>query len=74
MDKPTRRIIRLKPYTKKELAAIYSVDRRTFAKWVDDLNGTVGPPHGRFYLIPQVRIIFQELGVPVDCIVEGLQL
>lgn len=74
MTEPEQRIIVLKPYSAKELAAMYGVDKRTFLRWLTESQPQIGPRKGRFYIIPQVKVIFIELGVPVNCYVEGLRI
>lgn len=54
----------LKPYSCKELAGIYGVEKRTFHKWLEPFAAEVGEKHGRFYTVAQVRTIFTRLGLP----------
>lgn len=54
----------LKAYSIHELALIYEVDSRTFKKWLKPLQSIIGEKQGRYYKIPQVRIIFENLGLP----------
>jgi hypothetical protein len=56
--------IELRPYNLKELAHLYKVDNRTFKKWVSLFKDKLGERQGNFYTIPQVKIIFQHLGLP----------
>ncbi len=56
--------IPLKPYTTKELCAIYKVDRRTFKKWIKPFEEEIGERLGWYYTTRQVRIIFQKLDLP----------
>jgi hypothetical protein len=57
---------RLRPYTLKEFAILYGVDRKTVLKWLKPLEEELGkePHEGRYYSIPQVRIIFTRYGIP----------
>jgi hypothetical protein len=54
----------VRPYTTKELAAIYGVCDRTFKNWLKPFAEALGPKQGRFYSVIQVKIIFEKLGVP----------
>lgn len=60
----TEKMILLKPYSLKELADIYEVDWRTFKKWLKPFDTEIGKKVGRYYNIPQVRIIFRKLDLP----------
>ena len=65
----TVRKIELKPYSVTDLAKIYGVCNRTFKKWVNDIK-EVGPKKGRYYSIPQVKIIFENMKIPTQIIIE----
>ena len=54
----------LKPYTIKELASMYGVERRTLNKWLEPFTDEIGERSGRFYTVLQVRTIFTKLGLP----------
>ena len=56
--------LELKPYTTKELAAIYQVSDKTFNKWVGKFRIDVGEKSGRLYTIRKVTVIFDKLGLP----------
>jgi len=56
--------ILLKAYSLTELASIYGVDWRTFKKWLQPFEKEVGKKVGRYYTIPQVKIIFEKLSLP----------
>ncbi|MCK6639655.1 MAG: helix-turn-helix domain-containing protein [Bacteroidia bacterium] len=58
--------IKLKPYSITELARIYGVDPRTLKKWIVPFEKEIGTKQGRFYQIPQVKIIFDKLSLPTD--------
>lgn len=60
----TEKMILLKPYSLKELAEIYEIDWRTFKKWLKPFEAEIGKKEGRYYKIPQVRIIFRKLELP----------
>lgn len=63
--------ILLKPYSISELARIYSVDPRTFKKWLVPFQNEIGMKHGRFFQIPQVKLIFDKLSIPVEMIISS---
>ncbi len=54
----------VKPYTITELSDIYGVDKRTLGIWLKPFAEELGPRQGRYYSIPQVKIIFFKLGLP----------
>lgn len=56
--------IKLKPYSMTELARIYGVDPRTLKKWLVPFEKEIGIKQGRFYQIPQVKLIFDKLSLP----------
>lgn len=56
--------LELKPYSKKELAEIYSISIRCLNNWVNKFKPEVGDICGRFYNVNQVRVIFEKLGLP----------
>ena len=56
--------IKLKPYSITELARIYGVDPRTLKKWLIPFETEIGVKQGRFYQIPQVKLIFDKLSLP----------
>lgn len=60
----------VKVYTKKELAKLYEVDPRTFNNWIKPHENVIGKKNGRFFTIPQVKMIFDVLGVPSKIIEE----
>jgi transposase-like protein len=65
----TVRNIELKPYSVTDLAKIYGVCNRTFKKWVKEIK-EVAPKKGRYYSIPQVKIIFENMKIPTHITVE----
>jgi len=65
----TVRNIELKPYSVTDLAKIYGVCNRTFKKWVNEIK-EVGTKKGRYYSIPQVKIIFENMKIPTHITVE----
>lgn len=56
--------IQLKPYTLSEISKLYSVDWRTLKLWIEPFLKEIGQKRGRYYTIPQVRIIFEKLDLP----------
>jgi hypothetical protein len=60
----TENPILLKAYSLVELAAIYGVDWRTFKKWLKPFEQEIGKKEGRYYRIPQVKVIFEKLSLP----------
>lgn len=63
--------IKLKPYSITELARIYGVDPRTLKKWLIPFEQEIGIKQGRFYQIPQVKIIFEKLSLPSEILIEA---
>ncbi len=64
MNKEEKNIIQVKPCTVKELALMYGVSRITFRKWLNKFKAELGERNGRYFSIPQVKIIFRHLDVP----------
>ena len=56
--------IQIKPYSLKELAALYNVSKNTFKKWLEPFKKEIGERKGYYYTIHQVEVIFKYLGVP----------
>ncbi|MCX6265865.1 MAG: hypothetical protein NTW16_00705 [Bacteroidetes bacterium] len=58
--------IKVKAYTKGQLAAIYQVSRRTFMRWVkrNPRAKEIEPPDGYIYTPCQVAKIFEIFGLP----------
>lgn len=54
----------IRPYTHKELAALYGVSWLTFQKWLKPFEEEIGIKNGHFYNTRQVEIIFAKLGYP----------
>jgi hypothetical protein len=63
MDSPTVNIP-LRPYNKKELAAMYGICTKTFDKWLKPFKKIIGLRKGYFFTIPQVRLIFKLFEFP----------
>jgi hypothetical protein len=58
--------IQLKPYTLKELAVLYGVCKKTIKRWLKPIETEIGQHDGRYYTIPQVKVIFARLGYPAN--------
>lgn len=61
---PINNTIQVKPLTIGEISQIYGVDRRTLHYWLKPFAQEIGERRGRFYSIPQVRLIIEKLGIP----------
>ncbi len=57
-------IIEVKPYSLTELAVLYGVSNRTIKNWIKPFQNLIGKKVGRYYTIPQVKIILFNLGLP----------
>lgn len=53
-----------RPYSTRELAAIYGVCPNTFRNWIAPFKAELGPRIGRFYTVTQVNMIFSRLSYP----------
>ena len=62
--------IGLRPYSIKELALLYEVDRRTFRKWLRRYEDAIGKQQGHYYNITQVKMIFEKFSLPGNIILE----
>ncbi len=58
--------ITVRPYSLKELAALYDVKPRTVKIWLQPFSSVIGDKKGRFYTIKQVEIIFDKIGEPKE--------
>ncbi len=56
--------IRLKAYSKTEVADLYEISTKTLKTWLTPLEKELGPRIGRFYSPRQIEIIFKEYGIP----------
>lgn len=57
----------VRPYSKKELTAMYNVSKKTMTRWLKPHLPTIGKREGRYYNVKQIQIIFDLLGLP-DCL------
>jgi hypothetical protein len=56
----------IRPMTKKGLADLYGVHRKTMARWLKPFEDKLGRQNGYLYTIAQVRKIFELLGMPIE--------
>ena len=56
--------IKIKAYSKKELAGLYDISTKSLQTWLNSIEKDLGPRIGRFYTPKQVKIIFEEFGSP----------
>ena len=54
----------IRPYTLKQLSCFYGVSTKTIRKWMKPFENEIGIKYGRYYMIPQVKIMFHHLGHP----------
>lgn len=54
----------LRPYSFKDLRALYGVSHKTMKKWLDPFLKEIGEHKTRLFTIKQVKIIFQKIGAP----------
>lgn len=57
-------IIDVKPYTTKELAAMYNMSTKTFNRNIRGIRMLLGIRLGHFWNVKQVLIIFDHMGIP----------
>lgn len=56
--------IELRPHNLKELMALYKISYKTLKKWLKPFERELGERVGYYYTIPQVKKIFEFLGIP----------
>jgi len=54
----------VRPYKLIELCKLYKVHPKTFKKWLLPVRNHLGKMNGRYFIIPQVQIIIEEIGLP----------
>ena len=54
----------LRPYTTKEIRALYGVSWETFKKWLVPFKDDIGERIGMTYTVKQVKVIIDKLGFP----------
>jgi DNA-binding transcriptional MerR regulator len=64
MNMSTTNETKVKPYTAKELAALYGVSTKTLRTWLRPHRQAVGERKSRYFTALQIRVIFDCLGVP----------
>lgn len=57
-------MITVRPYTHKQLAAMYKVSWLTLQKWLKPHFDEIGHKQGHFYTSRQIEIIFSKIGRP----------
>lgn len=63
----------LRPYTLKELAALYEVSKHTFRRWIQPYADEIGARLGKTYTMLQVVEIIKRIGFPPSMIARELQ-
>lgn len=56
----------IKPYSKKELAALYNIGTRSMDTWLKPFEKKIGKRNGWDYNVKQIRYIFNKLVLPGD--------
>jgi hypothetical protein len=56
--------IQLKAYSISELADLYERSTKSMKTWLKPIEKEIGPRMGHFYTPKQVKIIFEEIGIP----------
>lgn len=56
--------IQLKSYSISELAVLYQRNVKTIKTWLRPIEKELGSRMGHFYTPKQVKIIFEEFGIP----------
>lgn len=54
----------VKPYTVKELAALYGVSPKTLRTWLLPHKEAIGDRVSRYFTALQIQLIFDRLGLP----------
>lgn len=54
----------VRPYKWKELCMLYDVCPKTLKKWIAPFAEEIGVLNGGYYLIPQIEIIIEKIGLP----------
>jgi len=54
----------VRPYTAKELAALYGVSTKTLRTWLQPHKEAIGERVSRYFTALQIRVIFDRLGLP----------
>jgi len=56
--------VKIKPYSKTELANMYSVSVHILKVWLEPFKDQIGEYKGRIYTVKQIELIFECLGKP----------
>lgn len=56
--------ILIKAYSISELANLYDRSTKSMKTWLKPIEKEIGPRMGHFYTPKQVKIIFEEIGIP----------
>lgn len=56
----------IRPFSKKDLTAMYNVSKKTMTRWLQPHLPKIGKREGRYYTVKQILLIFELLGPP-DC-------
>jgi hypothetical protein len=56
--------LKLRPYSMKELAALYGVSTKTLRSWLESHEHAIGLKISRYFTVHQVKIIFEKIGLP----------
>jgi len=68
-NEPVIQKIPVKTYSVKEVAGLYSISTKTLRKWLIPFEKEIGERQGYLYNPKQVRIIFDNLGLPEEQVV-----
>jgi transposase len=60
----TQTKFKIKPATKKEIAAMYEVSPRSLYTQLKPFEDIIGKKIGRYYTVNQVKTIIDKLGIP----------
>ncbi len=64
----------IRPYSKRELAALYEVPTRSFYTMFKPHESKIGNKLGRYYSTKQIEILFRELGLPPCMLPDQLEV
>jgi hypothetical protein len=56
--------VQLKAYSLKELAGFYECSLKIMRTWLKPFEKEIGPRIGHYYTPKQVKVIFENLGIP----------
>jgi hypothetical protein len=54
----------IKPYSLKELAALYGMSMKSMRSWLLPFQDLIGKRYGRYYTVHQIEFIFTKFGYP----------